>query len=60
MNREISYGFMPPFNFEQNEIKQLSDKINFLERKIRKLEKKIEMLEGNNFRPYQGYPNNMI
>ena len=60
MNREIPYGFMPQFNYERNELKQLNEKIDYLEKKIKRLEKKIEILEGNNFRPYTNYPNNMI
>ena len=27
MNNQIPYGFFPPFNFEQGEIKQINDRI---------------------------------
>ena len=53
MNNQMPFGFMPPFNFEQNEIKKINNRIDYLEKKINKLEKKIEMLEGNNYRPFQ-------
>lgn len=59
MNNQMPFGF-PPFNFEQNEIQQLNNKLNILDKRIKKLEKKIEMLEGNNYRPYQSYPNNYL
>ena len=60
MNNQMPFGFMPPFNFEQNEIRQLNDRINNLEKKVGKLEKKIEILENNNsFRPFPNFPNNM-
>ncbi len=60
MNNQIPYGFMPPFNFEQSEIRQLSDRINNLDKKIGRLEKRIEIIENNNsFRPFPNFPNNM-
>ncbi len=60
MNNQMPYGFYPPFNYEQGEIKQISDRLNNLERKINKLEKKIEIMENNNsFRPFPNYPVNM-
>lgn len=62
MNNQMPYGFMPPFN--QNEIQQLSDKINYLEKKVNKLEKKIEIIENNNsYKPsynLPGFPNNYM
>ena len=58
MNNQIPYGFMPPFNFDKNETKQINDKIDYLEKRIKKLEKKIELLENNNYKPYPIFPNN--
>ena len=60
MNKEMPYGFMSQFNFEQNNIKQIIERIDYLEQKIKRLEKKIEILEGNNFIPYANIPNNRI
>ena len=60
MNKEMPYGFMPPFNFEQNIIKQIIERIDYLEKKIKRLERKTETLEGNNFISYTNIPNNRI
>lgn len=64
MNNQMPYGFMPPFNYEQGEIKQINDRLNTLEKKVNKLEKKIEILENNNINkpPYNipGFPNNYM
>jgi hypothetical protein len=65
MNNQMPYGFFPPFNFEQNEIKQINDRLNNLEKKVNKLEKKIEIMEGNNVNKnpnynMPGFPNNYM
>ena len=62
MNNQMPFGFFPPFNYEQNEIKQINDRINNLERKVLKLEKKIEILENNKTPNYNipGFPNNYM
>ena len=60
----MPFGYMPPFNVEQNEIKRLSDKVDNLEKRLNKLEKKIEALEKNNAfpMPYNmpNFPNNYM
>ena len=61
MNNQIPFGFMPPFNFEHNEIKQLNDRISNIEKKISKLEKKVEVLESKNVYPMSpNFPNNYM
>ena len=64
MNNQIPYGFFPPFNFEQGEIKQINDRLNNLEKKVNKLEKKVEIIENNfgrnsNFNN-SNFPNNYM
>ena len=48
MNNQMPYGFFQPFNFEQGEIKQINDRINYLEKRISKIEKKLEILDNKN------------
>ena len=48
MNNQIPFGFFPPFNYEQGELKQINDRLNNLERKINRLEKRIDFLDNKN------------
>ena len=58
MNNQMPYGFLPPFNFEGNEINQINKRLDYLENVIKRLEKKVEILEKNNYKPFPNIPNN--
>lgn len=72
MNNQIPYGFMPPFNPNQGELRALNERVDTLEKKVRRLEKKVSVLENNASyqipTPYannsnytqQDYPNNYM
>ena len=65
MNNQMPYGFFPPFNYEQGEIRQINERLTNLEKKVNKLEKKIEIMENNNINKVPnynmpGFPNNYM
>ncbi len=68
MNNQLPYGFMPPYNQNnQYELRMLNERVDTLERKVKRLEKKVSILENNSYQvpvPYgnkeQDYPNNYM
>ena len=45
MNNQMPFGFMPPFN-QNNDIRVLNQRVENLERSIRRLERRVSNLES--------------